>query len=598
MGKEITLAKYKIEWKHVLLAALVLITLLARFKEAHYNVSGDEIFSIKVANQSFAKLISDVVEDRTHPPLYYILLHSWIGMFGASEMAVRSLSILFSGMLTLVLYALLRRFMDRGMVYGLLLLVALSPFFVYFGEEVRPYSLIALSAAVNLLCFVQMLERPQSRKAIGIWALSCTLMLYCEYLSLLIILFEIALGLILLRAERRVVIYYGFAGIALFSPLLIPVLVYPVLRGSYAFANISWLARPTFNDFCRFYVTVLGHGPGLRSQHWLLAVLVFLIAAYVVNRLLFRKPFDSRHAIVLLVAFGVPLIAYAVSIWGPVSIFLPRQLIAAGIAYIVVIGLCLSTLPRTLAAAILLMLIFWAAVSLPQGFPKYMNPPWQNIARLIDTRFGSQTVITQEYWVQLPIEYYRKSGRVRPWNELMELAGDDGFLFVCRPVDARCSELTKNDALKSHISLVRTWQWGRKSSTWKKLRLYRVSHLSGAELASALEHSPVAPAEETTIGCSGVDLGEGWKLVRWFGCFNTLNSPWIYHRTLGWLFTCAATKKGLWFWHSRMKAFVWTRPVAYPYFYRAGDGAWLYYMKGSSHPQWFYNFKAGKWEKY
>ncbi|MGC9197203.1 MAG: glycosyltransferase family 39 protein [Syntrophobacteraceae bacterium] len=593
------MARYKIEWKHVLLAAIVLVTLLARLNQVHYNLSGDEIFSITAANQSFAKLISAAVQDRTHPPLYYILLHSWIGMFGASEMAVRSLSIIFSGMLILALYGLLRRFMDRGMVYGLLLLVALSPFFVYLGEEVRPYSLIALAATLNLLSFVRMLERPQSRKAIGIWALSCTLLLYCEYLSVLIILFEVALGFILLRAERRVVLYYGLAGIALFSPWLIPVLVYPVLRGSYAFANITWIARPTFTDFYHFYVSVLGHGPGLRSQNWLLAVLVFLIAAYVVYRFLSHKPFDTRHAILLWVAFGVPLIVYAISIWGPVSIFLSRQLIAAGIAYVVVIGLCLSTLPRTVAAAILLVLVFWAAVSLPQGFPKYMNPPWQNIARQIDTHFGSQTVVTQEYWIQLPLEYYRKpGGRVRPWNQLTQLTGDDGFLFVCRPVDARCSDLTENDALKSHISLVRTWRWGLQSSTWNRLRLYRVSHLSGALLASALQDSVVAPADKTTIGYSGVDLGEGWKLVRWFGCFNTSNSPWIFHQTLGWLYTCATTKEGLWFWHARMKAFLWTRPNVYPYFYRTGDGAWLYYKKGSSHPQWFYNLKAGKWEKY
>lgn len=552
-----------------------------------------------VANQSFAKLISAAVQDRTHPPLYYILLHSWIGIFGPSEMAVRSLSIIFSGVLILVLYGLLRRFMDRGMAYGLLLLVALSPFFVYFGEEIRPYSLIALAATVNLLFFVRMLERPQSRETIGIWALSCTLLLYCEYMSMLIILFEIALGFILLRAERRVVLYSGSAGIALFFPWLIPVLVYPLLRGSYAFANISWIARPTFTDFCRFYVSVLGDGPGIRWQNGLLALLVFLLAAYMVYRFLSQKPFDARHAIILLVAFGVPLIVYEVSIRGPVSIFLSRQLIAAAIAYIVVIGLCLSVLPRTLAAAILLVLVFWAALSLPQGFPKYMNPPWRNIASLIDTHFGSQTVVTQEYWVQLPIEYYRKSGgRVLPWNQLGKLKGDRGFLFVCRPVDARCSELTENHALKSHLSLVRTWRWGLPSSPWNRLRLYRVSDLSGAVLASALQDSVVAPADKTTIGYKGVDLGDGWKLVKWFGYFNTSKSPWIYHQTLGWLYTCSRSNEGVWFWHARMKAYLWTGSKVYPYFDRAGDGAWLYYKKGPSHPQWFYNLKAGKWEQY
>ena len=96
---------------------------------------------------------------------------------------------------------------------------------------------------------------------------------------------------------------------------------------------------------------------------------------------------------------------------------------------------------------------------------------------------------------------------------------------------------------------------------------------------------------------NAVDLGKGWKWLQWFGTFNTDNSPWIYHQTLGWLYAYGTTQDSIWFWDDTMNAFWWTSQTVYPYMYRASDGAWLFYEQGSSNPRWFYNYSTGKWER-
>ena len=54
----------------------------------------DEAFSIQLAKHGPFEIIRKTASD-VHPPLYYLLLHFWIDLFGASEFSVRFLSLLF-----------------------------------------------------------------------------------------------------------------------------------------------------------------------------------------------------------------------------------------------------------------------------------------------------------------------------------------------------------------------------------------------------------------------------------------------------------------------------------------------------------------------
>lgn len=464
-------SKYQLTREHILLIVIVVVGLITRLYEVQYNFNGDEVFSVKLASKEFSEVIQGSLQDKPHPPLYYVLLHLWTKAFGTSEVSVRILSILLSGVFLIVTYVLLRRLIDTWFALGLLFILAISPFFVYFGQEARPYALIACLSSINLLAFIRVLDSPQNRKHLVIWAISCALLVYSQYLGTFLIAFQIALALFCFRSRRLTIFAYGFAGCALILPWLIAAMSSSLLRGADPLYQVSWMGLPSLIDFVYFYVSIFGDGPDLQTR-WLLLIMAFLGMAYIRHFMASRK-MPINHALLLLIGIGLPAVVYLVSIWGQKPVFAARQLIGAATAFIAVIGLCITTLPRFLAAGLLMILLAWTTMGLPQAFPYKTKPPWKDMAEQIDDQYGTMVVVTQESWVRDPLDYYRKLGPVRLWNEVSELRGGD-FLFVCRPVGFRCSNV-EIEALKSRCSLVLTKRWGGETSEDNELRLYKIT---------------------------------------------------------------------------------------------------------------------------
>jgi mannosyltransferase len=132
--------------------ALLGITLLAvALRVWHLNgqsLGYDEGYSIALARQSLGAIAAQTAAD-IQPPLYYDLLHFWMQLFGTSEAAVRSLSLLFGVLTVPLLYALGRRLF--GPATGLLaaLLGAVSPFWIWYAQEARNYTLVTFLGALS-----------------------------------------------------------------------------------------------------------------------------------------------------------------------------------------------------------------------------------------------------------------------------------------------------------------------------------------------------------------------------------------------------------------------------------------------------------------
>ena len=93
------------------------------------------------------------------------------------------------------------------------------------------------------------------------------------------------------------------------------------------------------------------------------------------------------------------------------------------------------------------------------------------------------------------------------------------------------------------------------------------------------------------------DLGGGWKWLSWFGYFNDTGTGWIYHNEHTWMLAVGTATSSIWLWTPDM-GWLWSSHTMYPYLYRDSDGAWLWYLLGSSGPRWFNNMKTGAWESH
>jgi len=105
------------------------------------------------------------------------------------------------------------------------------------------------------------------------------------------------------------------------------------------------------------------------------------------------------------------------------------------------------------------------------------------------------------------------------------------------------------------------------------------------------------PLLRVTWHSGAADLGSGWKWLDWFGYFCASYDPWIYHMQHGWMYCIGTDTSSLWLYDLDL-GWLWTGSTTYPYLYRSSDGAWLWYLKDSSGPRWFYNYKIGSWESH
>lgn len=141
----------------------------------------DEALSVDIASLPLSELRAALEHDG-HPPLYYVLLHGWMELFGTGDVAVRALSGAF-GLVTLVLVWFLgRRRGGTTLAWILVTLVAVSPFAVRYSNEARMYSLVMLLVVVGwfLLDDIVVRGRATIGRFIGVAVVTAAL-LYTHY---------------------------------------------------------------------------------------------------------------------------------------------------------------------------------------------------------------------------------------------------------------------------------------------------------------------------------------------------------------------------------------------------------------------------------
>lgn len=94
-----------------------------------------------------------------------------------------------------------------------------------------------------------------------------------------------------------------------------------------------------------------------------------------------------------------------------------------------------------------------------------------------------------------------------------------------------------------------------------------------------------------------INTGGSWRYLSWFGAFDVVSAPWIYHEYHGWMYPLARGTGDIWFFTTDL-GWLWTAQGLYPNVYSMMRGSWLYYLDGTSSPRWFYNWSTAQWEPY
>ena len=151
----------------------------------------DDAFSVLLATKSVGQLTYLTSID-VHPPLYYLLLHWWGGLFGWGDFAMRSLSVLFTMAALMVGGLLVRKMFGNRIAVGAMLLVMIAPLLTRYGFEVRMYSMasfLCISATYALYAAWKSRGRVQYRwlalygalVVLGLYTLYATALLWIAH---------------------------------------------------------------------------------------------------------------------------------------------------------------------------------------------------------------------------------------------------------------------------------------------------------------------------------------------------------------------------------------------------------------------------------
>lgn len=122
----------------------------------------DETTSVRQASWSIGEMLAWMAHN-VHPPLFHTLLHYWILAFDRSEISVRGFAVAWGIAAIPLAYWAARALYDRRVALVATAIVALSPFFIWYAQEARMYTMMLVFALVSTGALWRALERGRAR---------------------------------------------------------------------------------------------------------------------------------------------------------------------------------------------------------------------------------------------------------------------------------------------------------------------------------------------------------------------------------------------------------------------------------------------------
>ncbi len=353
------------------------------------NLWRDEAFSYLLAIEPVNKILSLTAAD-FNPPLYYIFLHYWVIIFGSSEIAIRSLSLLFFAGLIYVVYLICNEIFHLSFwaTLFMLILFIINPFLTYYAFEGRMYMMVTFFIVLSYYALWGNHKK--------LYITSIVLALYTHYFAILILAAQLLPNLlhwkIKLFQKKSFSKYINIDSLIadirsaniFVTPILLflPWILFMIVLHDFS-DNSFWIIRPPSFDIWYIpfvlytaYERVFGqyyHGdPGYIEFHTRLLMILYavLLLPLIIKFQTLKKTIHHRHhrlayyRDLLLWGFLPPVLLFLISfLTNP--LYHPRYFTFAVPGFLMLVGLLILSLFQNkrdwihlLMGSVLLVMLF------------------------------------------------------------------------------------------------------------------------------------------------------------------------------------------------------------------------------------------------
>ncbi|MDP9071348.1 MAG: glycosyltransferase family 39 protein [Actinomycetota bacterium] len=378
----------------------------------------DEGIAAGISSHSLAS-IPDLLRQESSPPLYYLLLHLWMSVFGSSDAQTHVLSLLFA--LAVVPAALWAGWSLFGRRTGWMcaLLAVLNPFLAFYATETRMYSMAALLSLLVTATYLHAFVF-RRRRYLPAFAVFLVLLLYTHNWGLLVA-GAAGLGLVpllVLGADRRRLLLdaaLAFAAVGLAYAPWLPTLAYQVGEDLQ-----PWAQKPTLDLVRDEVARTVGDVEG---------VVVLGLGAGVGLAIVLRRPWSRTAVAVAVTAMMVAVVVaagWASSVWA----YRYLAVVVPPILLVLAAGLARGGRPAVAALAVAAFLSAPIAVKTPP----YLKSNAKAVAEAASARLGPADLVISPDLQMVPLlaaylpaglRYATTSGvvpdeRIVEWHNSME----------------------------------------------------------------------------------------------------------------------------------------------------------------------------------
>ncbi|MEW6606649.1 MAG: glycosyltransferase family 39 protein [bacterium] len=379
----------------------------------------DEVITINTAQMTPMAIISAHKSATIiHPSLFYILVHYW-SYLGKSEFVLRLLSVLL-GTYTIYLFFLLGKLLFNKNVGALsALILSISPFHIWYSQEIRPYALMILLSIIVVLFFLKIIKQNYWVFYLG-YILTTVVGFYIHFYIILEIIF-INLFLILTWKQHKYLLLKWIPCqiiiVLLYLPwvfvLLHAVEVRPCLR------DIGLMVFPyTFFAFSAGFSL----GPSIAELHvynsiyqflpylWILVLFtIIFVIIFIIGLISLGE--DKERLIFLLLYIGIPILgAFLISQYSNNVTYNVRYVCMSLPAYYLILAKGIYSIKRKgYMISLILLVILCNSFSLNNYYfnEKYAKEDSRSVTKYIETNaISNDVILITSPSLMVPFNYY------------------------------------------------------------------------------------------------------------------------------------------------------------------------------------------------
>jgi len=264
-----------IEDNYLLLLIILLGVVLRIYDLSGESIWLDEAVTSQVSELSIRELIQWMIaKNDNNPPLYYMLMHFWVSLFGHSEFSLRLPSVIVGTGSIILIYAVGKLIFNRTTALIASLILAVSVFHIEYSQEARVYSLLAFLTLCSFYLFLKTLSGSKTLYIIG-YVITSVLLMYSHFYGVFILIVQNIFCFTRYFVNRDVfslslskwIVLQLITGLLFIPGILI------WYKNTVAMQGGFWLSDPTVVDIARYFYHFSG-------RDYILFFLFLILAAF------------------------------------------------------------------------------------------------------------------------------------------------------------------------------------------------------------------------------------------------------------------------------------------------------------------------------